>query len=522
MQNKTNLNRTLEEAMTFSTLLSHFDDTKAFLNDLALREPRIAQFCRAATSSIHSVSVDLDLPSLREESYDSHEILDILLISAQTIATIPYDDPAENEFEEADHVRRHIDMAIKIEKALRMSRLLELVGKFTMSMRDCKKPAPCIWRFVPFLNRYVDFVDEFLFRFAIWTKALFKLVYVSGSVIRRIATEGFCRPPDQSEDGGKGEGELEASDGVGLGEGSGKENVSNQIEDESQYEGMQDQKTDDDAQQQQEQEQETGDDLEVDFDLDGGLEDGPDDGKDEDDEQESLGDLDEEFGQDIDEPEESNNVDEEFWNDEQKEADGEDSEKPAKKTDGDAEVVGKDGRDEQRIEGEEQGEEAKDDDTNAKVDEDPSEGPGAEEEHRDYPEPAKEDSEAQQEGGEEITNDIHDVEDPENIEEDEVDDGLSVDREGEEGERQDEDVEMEDSNEVQGMVEEIEAEIEDQADPSGVRADIQPGTFDDSADAGMDSTSAPTQEVNSAAENEATNEAQDVAESKTSGPQQEQ
>jgi midasin len=94
-------------------------------------------------------------------------------------------------------------------------------------------------RFLPFLDRYMYLVEEQLTAHAQWLKALLKLDYVLCSVMHTLAKEGFCKPVDTDESGSGGE-TSEAIGGVGLGEGSGSENVSKEIEDESQVEGLQD------------------------------------------------------------------------------------------------------------------------------------------------------------------------------------------------------------------------------------------------------------------------------------------
>ena len=108
----------------------------------------------------------------------------------------------------------------------------------TISTAPCHETSNAIGYILPFLERYLVFVDTQLINHHRWTNALFKLTYVSCSIVRRICNDGFCQPPpegEEQEDEGK-----ESADGVGMGEGSGKENVSEQIEEENQVEGLQD------------------------------------------------------------------------------------------------------------------------------------------------------------------------------------------------------------------------------------------------------------------------------------------
>src|SRR6266576_6698029 len=94
-------------------------------------------------------------------------------------------------------------------------------------------------RAIPFLEIYLGVVQDQMSRHCQWTKTLFKLSYVTGSVIQSLAEKGFCKPPDAGDakdDEGTDNGEL--ADGLGLGEGMGTQNVSKEIQDESQVEGL--------------------------------------------------------------------------------------------------------------------------------------------------------------------------------------------------------------------------------------------------------------------------------------------
>ncbi|KAE9408912.1 P-loop containing nucleoside triphosphate hydrolase protein [Gymnopus androsaceus JB14] len=92
-------------------------------------------------------------------------------------------------------------------------------------------------RYLPFLELYTDLVHVQLTSHAHWTKSLLKLNFVLCSVLGTICQQGFCKPPEADEEGSGDAGD--ASDGVGLGEGSGTNNVSKEIEEESQVEGLQ-------------------------------------------------------------------------------------------------------------------------------------------------------------------------------------------------------------------------------------------------------------------------------------------
>ena len=169
-----------------------------------------------------------------------------------------------------------------------------------------------ISRLLPFVQRYTLLVGEQVSGTAKWLDGLFKLELAACSVMLNIATNGFCKPPDDEDSGEAGRGD-EGADGVGFGEGTGDENVSKDIEDESQVEGLQNESGEANRKIDQDKEDDA---IEIHDDFQGELENLPDTGpeeeeraadEDEEDIEERLGDL------DVGDP---NTVDEKLWGDE--------------------------------------------------------------------------------------------------------------------------------------------------------------------------------------------------------------
>ncbi|THH00184.1 hypothetical protein EW026_g2317 [Hermanssonia centrifuga] len=129
-----------------------------------------------------------------------------------------------------------------------------------------------------------------------------------------VAKDGFCQPKDTEEGDSVGEGQ-EMGEGAGMGEGSGNENVSKEIQDESQVEGLQgeDEGENDDVERAEE-----GNAIEMSEDFGGALQDVPqeeeEDGETQSDD-ESQGDPEEQLG-DLDAGDEDV-IDEKLWGDEQ-------------------------------------------------------------------------------------------------------------------------------------------------------------------------------------------------------------
>ncbi|KAF8340373.1 uncharacterized protein EI90DRAFT_3012262 [Cantharellus anzutake] len=97
-------------------------------------------------------------------------------------------------------------------------------------------PIDPILEVFPFLDEYVRVMGIILTDFALCLKSSFKLCYVLCSLFMFLSEKGFCKPPEESSsDEQSTEGALE---GTGIGEGSGANDISQEIEDESQVEGL--------------------------------------------------------------------------------------------------------------------------------------------------------------------------------------------------------------------------------------------------------------------------------------------
>lgn len=159
-----------------------------------------------------------------------------------------------------------------------------------------------------------------------WNRALLKFMYIFARTTLTLANEGFCRPLE-SDDNALGE--ANNFDGTGMGTGEGSKNVSDQIENQEQVEGLEDQ-----------QEGESPDDkndtagtdemLDMDDDFGGKTQDvaerDSDEPSDNDEDEQDENDLDEELGK-VD-PLDPTAVDDKFWDDKNEEQQGDDKAPP--------------------------------------------------------------------------------------------------------------------------------------------------------------------------------------------------
>jgi midasin len=275
----------------------------------------------------------------------TNSIINTLLLGVQSlVATCPIDGDEDSSTEDDCFIRDDCRLHHTRTSILKLSTITDQLNTALPSLSRYPEELLRIslGRLLPFLDRYVELAEDQLSAHSHWVKALFKLLYVLCSVMHTIGKQGFCKPPD-SDDSAAGEGAVE-SGGVGLGEGSGCENVSKEIEEESQVEGLQGETGDAGD---SHEERDNDDTIEVDDNFAGDMEDVPDTGSQEVesdegsqfDPEEQLGTLD---------PLNSSTLDEKLWGDEEgPAASGEDEKINQDRSHGDdakAQMVAKDGK----------------------------------------------------------------------------------------------------------------------------------------------------------------------------------
>lgn len=323
--------------------------TSTSLNHWSNEEPVLQYVFQPVQTWLDTQDFSLPSPiipkSMLSLTGEANSIIDALLVNIQCI--LPrcpvYDDntsPTNNDNYIRDGSRFLGDLADMLNIGGVLHRLLILFPHLAIIPHD--ELQRNLQRFLPFLERYIALAEEQLVALTQWTQTLFKLLFILCSIMHKIAKEGFCQPPETDESNSGGD-TAEATGGVGLGEGSGTENVSKEIEDESQVEGIN--KDEDDTNGPPEN-AEDGDDntIEMSEDFGGALDDVPENGSqdDGDSDEESQGEADEQLG-DLDASDPSA-VDEKLWGDEQGPEEDREIEKTAEDRSGkgaDSEVVSK-------------------------------------------------------------------------------------------------------------------------------------------------------------------------------------
>lgn len=189
-----------------------------------------------------------------------------------------------------------------------------------LSPKQGASAATLVSRVTPFLHLYSELLSRHLSSAFDWHKSSLKLNHVLSSILKELATDGFCRPLDSDGKNGEDSSDGKTTEGTGMAEGSGAKNVSNEIEDESQLEGLQ---SDVPQEKKEDEQEEEGDDdaVEMAGDFEGEMQDRGDGEKDEkedgdsDDDDEEEAEPEEQVA-DVD-PLDPSSVDEKFWGDDE-------------------------------------------------------------------------------------------------------------------------------------------------------------------------------------------------------------
>ncbi|KAJ3856471.1 midasin nuclear AAA ATPase [Lentinula lateritia] len=313
---------------------------------------------------------------------NGNEIINVCLATTEVLLA-KSSNPLSSVEEDRDHyIREDYQDVREFTSMFKIEQIIELLNRSLKGF--AAGSALDVNRYLPFLNLYSNLLHLQLASHGHWTKSLLKLNFVLCSVLDTICRQGFCKPPEPDEDGTASvDGVAEVNDGAGMGEGSGANNVSKDIEDESQVEGLQGDKNDVN----EPRDDKDDDAIEMSQDFDGDMEDVPDDGSQaEEQEEDSQSNPDpEEQVHDLDSSDPAA-VDEKFWGDEKGPEDGDDKANKDSSTQqsGETEVVAKEGGNKTDAK-----EDAKDDDT-AETNDEAVEA-----------QPDHEDEEAKQETGEE-------------------------------------------------------------------------------------------------------------------------
>lgn len=266
-------------------------------------------------SSFESPKKDVNIEDIWLQSDALINSVLVVAQSAQKTEVLANEDMdlADNAFGVADNSLKRFTSNARVDSVNdEVNKFFELLSRAPTG--HAVSSAAALKRSVPFIRQYVQWLTGELDKMMSWHKATLKFAHVLASTFLSIAEKGFCKPDevDDGESNEQGEGKLE--EGTGLGEGEGAENISNQIQNEEQVEGLKDEGEGDEKNDEEKQKTEAEDQaIEMNEDFDGDLDDASDrDGeegeeRDEENMDEQMGDAD---------PLDPGAVDEKMWNDE--------------------------------------------------------------------------------------------------------------------------------------------------------------------------------------------------------------
>ncbi|OCB87744.1 P-loop containing nucleoside triphosphate hydrolase protein [Sanghuangporus baumii] len=299
--------------------MNHLRSLRILLTSVSEQEPSLMRFCVSTCDWLDETLLAIRIPDDIENvgpiksdaTTDMNTIIDLLLLVGQDLRKIDELAKMQN-IDDSGYLRRQHSMFLHVSQILRADSVVDHLRQLSEDLSGLQPPetSEILCQILPFISSYLAFTERHLSGFSSWTKSLLKLTYISGSLLRNIATKGFCRPSEFEDTGDAQEGAIQLAEGTGLGQGEGEEDVSSQIEDESQFEGIKGEDGEANGNSEGGGKDEA---IDVDFDLSGQFEDGHDqDSRSE--EEESVPDLDDEFGNNI--SDNLDDVDKDFWDEE--------------------------------------------------------------------------------------------------------------------------------------------------------------------------------------------------------------
>lgn len=247
----------------------------------------------------------------------SDDLIQVMLVVTQGLAQITTQSDTKDD--EAPHVPTAYAHQRSAVQSLRIPDILSELSALTAALAERLTSGPsddaalCLARLLPFIEVLSQTYAHWVTTNAWTVKSTYKLSYVVARVMLDLAQRGFCKPAE--EDSGKDGDEGDTVEGTGMGAGTGDKNVSSEIEEEGQVEGLQGEQEEEQEEKDKGGEDDDDEAVEMENDFEGKMEDGKEREEGDDDEGEEEGDHDDHVG-DVD-PLDPGAVDEKFWGDEE-------------------------------------------------------------------------------------------------------------------------------------------------------------------------------------------------------------
>lgn len=378
------------EYATINESIASVKEIERKLHDLLIEYPQVRQLILPVYQWLASHTPPVSTEDVvLSPSVSGDEVVEATLVTVQSLLGLQPAISAQIDEEQApdDYIKGGWNLMSKLSRSLNLAAISEKGSGLLKSLVDCPTDEVDVnvRRVLPFLQNYVVLADAQVAVLAHWTKSLLKLDHILCSTVYSLAKDGFCQP-QETQDGGDGAEGGDAMEGTGLGEGTGAENVSKEIQDESQVEGLQGESGDNDDDVERADEDNA---IEMADDIGGKMQDVP-EGEDAGEEEEgndddSEVDPDDQIGE-LDANDETA-VDEKLWGDEKgpegrdEDTKRSDQDNSTQQTDGQDDVVAKDGQQDKKSKKEQ--EQQPTDVSDEKPHEDPSDEPTPEDQMED-------------------------------------------------------------------------------------------------------------------------------------------
>jgi midasin len=328
--------RLADEQELLLNSVTNSKDIMAIMSNWCTEDGRAHHICQGF---VHSLEVKLE--KLTELPLDVHTSpkyvqerpIGVMLVIMQRLEAMPSVLPMEA------FIKEGMTQFRRIGSNLNVPHLWQEIRLFLTALEGNSSSTVLLQRLLPFIQQFNMLLKAYLNVSILWAKSLFKLASILTNLGQDLADRGFCKPQDLDDQNAKSDDNAKM-DGTGMGEGMGDQNVSHEIEEESQVEGMQGEET------QSEEKKDQGDKdsntLEMEQDFDGDLENVEGENGEEDDQTEDEEEV-EETMENLD-PADPDAVDEKLWGDKNGSKDKKDeleSDQPSKDTTQDVEMAAK-------------------------------------------------------------------------------------------------------------------------------------------------------------------------------------
>ena len=243
--------RTVREAEdhVLQSVRVHIDGLQDVLARCATRTVTFAPACQATAEWLRTLMIPASPPSgAAPRSTHPSPAIESMLLAAQDLRGWSQERPQSDNWENVFGIR-----TLDIKKTRQSLRFQDVLSQMESYLKDAFELDACRGDFKgqerelvqirAFLEEYLRFSHYSLLGIADWIKGVLKLAWIAHGLVYRLAPEGLCKPSEGPESSSNADAPDDLLEGTGMGSGTGSgtgdKDVSNEVEDASQLEGLQ-------------------------------------------------------------------------------------------------------------------------------------------------------------------------------------------------------------------------------------------------------------------------------------------